>query len=53
MSQKPTKAEKVTAWMKKKEIGGSKPWFDPNTTYYELTVKQIISISDYLKRNNQ
>ena len=43
-----TKAEKVKKWMKRNNIGGENPWFDKSTTYYNLTINQIVSVSRYL-----
>jgi len=49
-NKKLTKAEKVKAWMKRNNIAGEEPWFDKQTTYYNLTIKQIIAIAGYLNR---
>ena len=43
-----TTEEKVIAWMKKNSIGGDRPWFDPNRTYYNLTIDQIIRVARHL-----
>jgi len=49
-NKKLTKAYKVKLWMKRNNICGDNPWFDKSTTYYNLTIQQIISISRYLNK---
>jgi len=46
------KEELIKKWAEKNNISGDNPWFDKNTTYYNLTTDQIIRLSTYLKQNS-
>jgi hypothetical protein len=44
--------DKIKKWMRENEICGDNPWFDKDTTYYNLTEKQIIAVSKYLNSSD-
>lgn len=48
--KKVTKSDKVKSWMKRHNVAADQPWFDKNTTYYNLTIQQIISVANYLNK---
>lgn len=46
-----TKEELAKIWAEQNNIVGSNPWFDPEQTYYNLTVEQILRMADYITDN--
>lgn len=48
-----TKQQLVKEWMKKHDICGDNPWWNRSVTYYNLSIKNIISIARYLERNSK